>query len=264
MNERNKLLKVENVSKNFGGVQALDNVSFDVYEGEILGIVGDNGAGKSTLIKTIGGLFEDYKGSIYFNGEEKHLHSYEKAQELGIEIIYQELALVDLFSVVENIFLGKELRKPGLGKLGILDWTRMHKESAKLLKDLETTTIDLKALTEPVFTLSGGEKQAVAISRALYGKERLRLLILDEPTAALGVNKTKDILDMLKRINKALGLTMLMISHSMPDVFAICDRIIILRNGKLVGIRETESTSIDEIISFITGSKKENYESNKS
>ena len=262
MDERKKILQVENVSKNFGGTQALIDVSFDVYEGEILGLVGDNGAGKSTMIKTIGGLFADYIGSIYFEGALAKIHSYDAAKKLGIEIIYQELALVELFSVVENIFLGKELRKPGLGKIGIVDWNKMQKESMRLLKDLEVSTLDPKSLSEPVFTLSGGEKQAVALSRALYQKEKLKLLILDEPTAALGVNKTQDVLDMLKRLNKTLGLTMIMISHSMPDVFEICDRIVVLRNGNLVGIREKKSTSVDEIVSFITGSKKEKYENN--
>ncbi len=262
MEETNALLQLKNIYKNFGGVQALSDVSFDVSKGEIIGLVGDNGAGKSTLIKAIGGLLPDYKGSIIFDGVEEHLNSYEAAKKIGIEIIYQELALIDLFSVVENIFLGKELRKSFFSKLGVLDWKSMYQESKKLLDDLEVSSLKSVALKLPVYNLSGGEKQAIAISRALYEKEKLKLLILDEPTAALGVSKTKDVLDMLKRLNKSVGLTMIIISHSMQDIFAVCDRIIVLRNGRMVGIRDRNSTTINEIISFLTGSKEENYGNN--
>ena len=262
MKNRSVFLQIRDIYKNFGGVQALVNVSLDIYKGEIVGLVGDNGAGKSTLIKVIGGLHDDYKGTIILDGIKTNINSYEKAKKLGIEIIYQELALIDLFSIVANIFLGKELFKPFLGKFGIVDWKKMLNESINLLTELEVNSINLSSLKESVYNLSGGERQAVAICRALYNKENLKLLILDEPTASLGVGRTGEVLELLKQINKILGLTMIIISHRMEDIFEICDRIIVLRNGKLVGVRDKNSTNIDEIVRFIVGGKKENNEKN--
>jgi ABC-type sugar transport system ATPase subunit len=238
MAEKNPLLTVQNLSKSFGAVKALKDVSFDVYPGEVVALVGDNGAGKSTLIKAIAGVHPPTDGKIFINGEEVHFKRPADAREAGIETVYQHLALVEELDVADNVYLGREETRGGwLGWLvGLLDRARMRSETADALSQLH---IKIPAPTMPVRSMSGGQRQAVAIGRAVtWGR---KLLILDEPTAAL---------------REEHDLTFLIISHNMQDVYRIADRIIVLRQGEHVATLNRKETTPEEIVSYITGAKE--------
>ena len=242
----NKVLDVKSVSKRFGGVQALDNVSIHLNEGEVLALAGDNGAGKSTLIKVVSGVYHPDDGDIIFNNENIQLDNPRFAREKGIETIYQDLALADNLNVGANIFLGRE---PMTTKFGvpIINRELMLSESKKVLKNLEIN-IPESSLEEPVGKLSGGQRQAVAIGRALYWNAKL--LIMDEPTAALGVPEQRNVMDLIKKL-KEQKVSIIFISHNLTDIFQASDRIVVLRRGIKAGERIISETNSDEIVKLM-------------
>ena len=242
----NKVLEVKSVSKKFGGVQALDNVSIHLNEGEVLALAGDNGAGKSTLIKVVSGVYHPDDGDIIFNNENIQLDNPRFAREKGIETIYQDLALADNLNVGANIFLGRE---PITKKMGIpvIDRELMLSESKKVLKNLEIN-IPETSLEEPVGKLSGGQRQAVAIGRALYWNAKL--LIMDEPTAALGVPEQRNVMDLIKKL-KEKNVSIIFISHNLTDIFQASDRIVVLRRGIKAGEKLIKETNSDEIVKLM-------------
>ena len=242
----NKVLEVKSVSKRFGGVQALDNVSIHLNEGEVLALAGDNGAGKSTLIKVVSGVYHPDDGDIIFNNENIQLDNPRFAREKGIETIYQDLALADNLNVGANIFLGRE---PITKKMGIpvIDRELMLFESKKILKNLEIN-IPETSLEEPVGKLSGGQRQAVAIGRALYWNAKL--LIMDEPTAALGVPEQRNVMDLIKKL-KEQNVSIIFISHNLTDIFQASDRIVVLRRGIKAGEKLIKETNSDEIVKLM-------------
>jgi len=243
------LLRVVNISKRFGGVRAVEKVSFDSWPGEIMGLVGDNGAGKSTLIKMISGVYVPEEGDIYWKGERINLTSPRNARELGIETIYQDLSLADNLEATANIFLGKELVKPILGGLlVILDKKTMFQKSKQILDQLE---IEVDSVLTPVRDLSGGQRQSVAIARAIYWDAQL--MIMDEPTAALGVKERNKVLDLVKAL-KNRGVSVIFISHNLLDIFAVTDRVVIMRRGIKAGEKITGKITEDEIIKMMIGS----------
>lgn len=240
------LLRARGISKRFGAVQALRDVDVDLYAGEVLGLVGDNGAGKSTLIKILSGVYPPDAGSIDLEGRPVRFSSPREARAAGIETIYQDLALAENLDVAGNIFLGRE---PGYGwgVLRILARRQMETASAQVLQRLE---ISLPSVRTLVRHLSGGQRQAVAISRAVYWEARI--VIMDEPTAALGVRERARVLELVRRLREQ-GKSVLLISHSMPDIFAVCDRIVVLRRGLRVGERRTAQTTEEEIVRMMMG-----------
>lgn len=250
MNQKNKnkvILKVEGISKNFGSVIALNNVSFEIYENEIVGLVGDNGAGKSTLIKIISGNFPQDKGEIYLEGSKINFKSPEDARHEGIETVYQDLSLCENLDSISNLFVGREIYKNILG-FKILQKKEMGKKTIEVLNEIG---IEIPSVKEKVEYLSGGQRQAVSLSRFVAWSKKL--VMLDEPMAALGVRETQKALTLIKRIRKEKQISIILISHNLQQIFEIVDRIIVLRHGEIVGIREKKLTNPDEIVSLITG-----------
>lgn len=240
------LLELRGISKAFGHVQALQEVDFSLYPGEVVGLVGDNGAGKSTLIKIIAGAYQPDAGTIRVNGSLVSIRNPRDAMAQGIATVYQNLALVDQRDVAANVFLGRELVR-GL----VLDRSRMLQESAQVLEDLR---IDIPSAQTPVGLLSGGQRQAVAIARAVHQERGTRLVIMDEPVAALGIEESRKVLRLITRL-KDQGRAVIVISHNLEHVFSVADRIVVLRRGRLVGIRRREETTADEIVRFIVGAE---------
>jgi simple sugar transport system ATP-binding protein len=242
------LLEVRGVSKAYGHVQALLDVSMHVDAGEIVALVGDNGAGKSTLVKMIAGAHGPDQGAILVSGEDLEFHSPLGARERGIETVYQDLALAPDLSVWANLFLGREQYVRGPGRIvGWMDKRRMR-ESARA--ELVRLQIPISDVDVAVDALSGGQRQAVAVARAVHSAPRL--VLMDEPTAALGVVETRRVEDLIRRMRHR-GCAILIVSHSLDQVFRLADRICVLRRGKEVGIRHTADTTGDEIVSMITG-----------
>jgi len=237
------LLELRGITKTFGSVQALTDVDFEVRDGEVMALVGDNGAGKSTLIKSVAGIHGIDSGEIWFDGREVTIHGPKDAAKLGIEVVYQDLALCDNLDVVQNMYLGREDH----------DWIQRLREppmeikTAETLKTLAVTTI--KSIRQPVASLSGGQRQSVAVARAVMWNSRL--VILDEPTAALGVAQTEQVLALVKRLAEQ-GLAVVLISHNLHDVFEAAHRITVLRLGRNVGIYEREKTTQQEVVQAIT------------
>ena len=237
------LLEIRKLSKTFGSVQALTEVDFQVREGEVMALVGDNGAGKSTLIKCIAGIHGYDSGEIVFDGNPVTIHGPKDAARLGIEVVYQDLALCDNLDVVQNMYLGREER----------DWLFRLKEpvmeqrTTETLRGLAVTTI--RSIRQPVASLSGGQRQSVAVAKAVQWNSRL--VILDEPTAALGVSQTEQVLQLVKRLAEQ-GLAVVLISHNLHDIFAVADRITVLRLGKNVGIYDRRTTTQQEVVHAIT------------
>jgi len=243
------LVETKNITKRFGGLTAVNNVSFGVQAGEIVAVLGDNGAGKSTLIKMISGVHQPDGGQILVRGKEVEIHSPMDALSMGIETIYQDLALAENMNVYSNIFLGREKTKKVLGLFNVMDSQYMFDESQGVLDKLN---ISIPSLRNNVRTLSGGQRQAVAISRSIYWNAKF--LIMDEPTAALGVAQQKLVLDLVKSL-KDHGLGIIIISHQMHDVFAVADRIIVMRRGEKVGDLKKIETTPDEVVNLIVGSE---------
>lgn len=242
------VLEVRNITKKFGGLTAVDNVNMQVFPGEVVGLLGDNGAGKSTLIKMVSGVYHPTAGKIFYQGAEVTIHNPMDALKMGIETIYQDLALAENLNVYSNIFLGREKLKKTLGLFNVLDHDYMHEESKKVLKRLD---IEIPSLRNKIAMLSGGQRQAVAISRSIYWDARL--LIMDEPTAALGVAEQRKVLALVQTL-KSQNVPVIIISHQMYDVFSVADRLVILRRGKKAGERLVKDTSPDEVVGLIVGS----------
>ncbi len=236
-------LELRGVSKAFGSVQALKDVDFEVRDGEVMALVGDNGAGKSTLIKSIAGIHAFDEGEVLFDGEPVHIHGPKDAARLGIEVVYQDLALCDNLDVVQNMYLGREAHDA----LQRLNEPTMERRTAETLKSLSVTTIS--SVRQTVATLSGGQRQSVAVARSVMWNSRV--VILDEPTAALGVAQTRQVLDLVRRLAEQ-GLAVVIISHNLHDVFEVADRITVLRLGRDVGVYERAKTTQQEIVGAIT------------
>ncbi len=239
------LLEVRGVSKSFGAIRALTDVSFAVEPGEVVGLMGDNGAGKSTMVKLIAGNFPPNEGEVLVDGQICHFHKPIEARAKGIEVVYQDLALADNLTAAQNVFLGREVKK-GFGPFRILDKKAMVDWSAALFAELksETRPRDL------VRKMSGGQRQAVAIARTRLSNAKL--VLMDEPTAAISVRQVAEVLELIRRM-KAQGVSVMLISHRMPDVFAVCDRVIVMRRGTKVADKTIASTSPEEITGLITG-----------
>ena len=238
------VLAVRDITKRFDAVQALDGVSLDLAEGEVVALVGDNGAGKSTLIKVIAGVIDADSGSITFNGQQVRIARPHDAQALGIATVYQDLALCENLNVVANLFLGTERHR-----FGLLRRIAMERNARDLLRSLDVRIPDIRV---PVSMLSGGQRQSVAIARALLGEPKV--VILDEPTAALGVEQTAQVLALIRRLRER-GLAVLLISHNLADVWAVSDRISVLRLGRNAGEYRTAEADQDMIVGAITGAK---------
>ena len=236
-------LELRGISKSFGSVQALADVDFEVRPGEVMALVGDNGAGKSTLVKTVAGINAPDSGEILFEGKPVHIGSPKEASRLGIEVVYQDLALCDNLDVVQNMFLGREERD----WLWRLKEPVMEQRTAETLSSLAVTTI--RSIRQPVASLSGGQRQSVAVAKAVLWNSKL--VILDEPTAALGVAQTRQVLELVKRLGQQ-GLAVVLISHNLYDVFEVANRITVLRLGRDVGVYEREKTTQQEIVQAIT------------
>ena len=237
------LLELHGISKSFGSVQALDDVDFEVRAGEVMALVGDNGAGKSTLIKCVAGTHTPDGGEIVVDGETVHIHGPKDAAKLGIEVVYQDLALCDNLDVVQNMYLGREARN----WFQRLNEGVMEAKTAETMKSLSVTTI--RSIRQPVATLSGGQRQSVAVARAVMWNSKL--VILDEPTAALGVAQTQQVLELVERLAHQ-GLAVVLISHNLHDIFAVADRITVLRLGRNVAVYERASTTQQEVVEAIT------------
>ncbi len=235
------LLEMKNISINFGGIKAVDDVSIHLMPGEVVGLLGHNGAGKSTLIKILAGAYAKDEGEIYVDGKRVQIDNPRDAREHNIETIYQTLALSDNLDAASNLFLGREI----VTKFGLLDDTAMEAESRKIMARLNP---NFKRFSEPVRKLSGGQRQSVAIARAVYFNARI--LIMDEPTAALGVHETQMVADLIKEL-KQQGLGIFLISHDTREMMDLCDRVSVMKNGALIGTERVEDVTEDDILSMI-------------
>jgi len=242
-------LETRDITKRFGGLVAVDRVSMGVRPGEALALLGDNGAGKSTLIKMVSGVYRPDGGEIVIEGKAARIESPMDALALGIETIYQDLALAENLDVGANIFLGRERMKRRLGVLRVLDDASMAAEAKKVLDRLD---IHIPSLRSTIRTLSGGQRQAVAISRSIYWDAKV--LIMDEPTAALGIAEQRKVLNLVRTL-KDQGLGIILISHQMYDVFEVADRLVVMRRGVKVGERLVKETTPDEVVGLIVGSE---------
>ena len=236
------LLQLRGITKSYGSVQALTDVDFECRAGEVMALVGDNGAGKSTLIKCIAGTHSADSGQILFEGREVQIHGPKDAGRLGIEVVYQDLALCDNLDVVQNMYLGREVNR-----FQILNEAAMEQHTSQTMKSLAVTTIS--SVRQTVATLSGGQRQSVAVARAVMWNSKL--VILDEPTAALGVAQTEQVLALVRRLGEQ-GLGVVLISHNLHDVFETADRITVLRLGRDIGVFDRKATTQQEIVEAIT------------
>lgn len=241
------LLEVRNLSKSFGPVQALKELSMSVMPGEVVALAGDNGAGKTTLIKTISGVFQPTGGEIRLKGRPVTFASPQEARERGIETIYQDLALADNLSIGANIFLGREPMTRAFGIIPVLDRKKMAEAARDTMARLD---FHVSRLDAPVSNFSGGQRQAVAIGRAVYWNAQI--LIMDEPTAALGVPEQRKVIELIHQL-KAQGRGVIFISHNLQDIFAVSDRIIVMRRGILAGERQISDTTHDEVVKLMIG-----------
>ena len=239
------LLRLKDIAKNFGAIEAVRGVDLEIAPGEVVGLMGDNGAGKSTLVKIISGNFAQSAGTIEMEGEVVTFHRPMDARDVGIEVVYQDLAIADNLTAADNVFLGRELKK-GWGPFRTLDKKAMIARSAELFEELksETRPRDL------VRKMSGGQRQAVAIARTRLSQARL--VLMDEPTAAISVRQVAEVLNLIRRM-KAQGVAIILVSHRMPDVFEVCDRIVVVRRGSKVADKMTRDTSPEEVTGLITG-----------
>jgi ABC-type sugar transport system ATPase subunit len=243
-----EVLSLKGISKRYGGVQALTDVSFAIRDGEVLGLVGDNGAGKSTLIKVLAGAHQPTEGHIDIDGEPQEFHNPSDATAAGITTVYQDLALVLHRDVPSNFFLGRELTAAGIkGRLGWLDREEMRRQTATQIERLHVRLPKLSALAGD---LSGGQRQGLAIARAAAWCQRL--LLLDEPTSALGVEQQHEVLELILRIKES-GRSVILISHQMPHIIQVCDRVVVLRLGRVAATLEREDLTPENLVGYITG-----------
>ena len=242
------LLEARRIVKSFGRVQALRGANLTVYPQEVVALVGDNGAGKSTLVKTVVGVHPPDSGEIVFNGSPVQIHTPHDARDLGIETVFQDLALAPEIDPAANMFLGREVMRPGLlGKLGFLDKASMRRRSDDAFKNLGVRIQDTSA---PVANMSGGQRQGIAISRAVTWASKV--VFMDEPRAALGVVQTRNVLDQIRRVREQ-GLSIVLISHNMPEVFEVSDRIEVLRLGQRVASLRPREVSMEDVVAAMTG-----------
>jgi D-xylose transport system ATP-binding protein len=238
-------LRLRGISKTFGAVRALSKIDFEVYDGEVVGLVGDNGAGKSTLIKVIAGVGPADEGEIFIEGRQVSLNSPQAATRLGIETVYQDLALCDNLDVIANLNLGREQISP----LRILKETEMEKKGLEVLRTLDVKIPSVRTL---VASLSGGQRQSIAVAKSIL--RNARVVLLDEPTAALGVAQTAQVLNLIRRLREQ-GLAVVVISHNLADVFEVVDRVIVLRLGKRVAEFSVKNTTPEQVVAAITGAE---------
>jgi simple sugar transport system ATP-binding protein len=239
------LLELKGVSRHFGAIHALNDVTLSLEPGEVLGLMGDNGAGKSTLVKVIAGNFPPTHGEMLIDGKPVHFTRPVDARARGIEVVYQDLALCDNLTAAANVFLGRELRV-GFGPIRILDHATMYRRAGELFKQLKSETRPRDLVRQ----MSGGQRQAVAIARTRLSEARL--VLMDEPTAAISVRQVAEVLELIKRLSEH-GIAVILISHRMPDVFAVAQRVVVMRRGRKVADKKTEASSPEEVTGLITG-----------
>ncbi|MGX7826790.1 ATP-binding cassette domain-containing protein [Actinokineospora sp. 24-640] len=239
------ILEISGLNKSFGPVHVLHDVDFTVRAGEVTALVGDNGAGKSTLVKCVAGIYPTDSGEVRFAGEPVHIHGPREASDLGIEVVYQDLALADNLDIVQNMFLGRER-----GGAWLLDEAAMEKAARETLASLSVRTV--KSVRTPVASLSGGQRQTVAIAKAVLWESKV--VLLDEPTAALGVAQTRQVLDLVRRLAEQ-GLGVVLISHNMADVFEVADRIATLYLGRMVAEVPTRDVTHAQVVELITAGR---------
>jgi simple sugar transport system ATP-binding protein len=239
------ILELENISKHFGAIQAVNDVSLTLEPGEVVGLMGDNGAGKSTLVKIIAGDFRPSHGAMRMEGRELVLHRPIEAQQHGIEIVHQDLALCDNLTAAANVFLGREMRK-GPGPFKVLDYTSMYRRAGEIFTELKSETRPRDLVRQ----MSGGQRQAVAIARTRLSQAKI--ILMDEPTAAISVRQVAEVLSLIQRLRDG-GIAVVLISHRMPDVFTVSDRIVVLRRGRKVADKAIIKSSPEEITGLITG-----------
>jgi len=245
--KREAILELTGIYKRFGPVHALDGADFTLYPSEIVGLVGDNGAGKSTLIKIMSGVFAPDRGEIRFEGRRVVLTSPLAARSLGVETVFQDLAVVAEMDVESNLFLGREITGKHLWNRWLLNKRAMRREAAE---DIASLQVGLTSVRQEVGLLSGGQRQSVAVARAIsWGR---KVVIMDEPTAALGVRETEGVIQLVKRIRER-GIAVVLISHNMPQVFDVTDRIVVLRHGRVAGTLATRDASVNDVVTLITG-----------
>jgi simple sugar transport system ATP-binding protein len=242
------LLEARGLSRSFGHVRALDNASFDVNAGEVVALIGDNGAGKSTMVKAMTGNLEVDAGELLFDGKPVEITSPHQASEMGMEVVYQDLALAPHLNPVQNMFLGREIPRKGLlGRLGFMDEKKMRVQAEAGFKELGGT---VRSFTAQVGSMSGGQRQQIAIVRAIAWANRI--VFLDEPTAALGVVQTKNVLDTIRRVRDK-GIAVVLISHSMPHVLEVADRIQVMRLGTRIATFPNKDTTVEQLVGAMTG-----------
>lgn len=243
------ILELANISRNFGAIQALNDVSFTLEAGEVVGLMGDNGAGKSTLVKMIAGNFRPSHGTMRMEGHELILHRPVDARRHGIEIVHQDLALCNNLTAAANVFLGRELSR-NIGPMKVLDYATMYKRAGQIFAELKSETRPRDLVQQ----MSGGQRQAVAIARTRLTNPKI--VLMDEPTAAISVRQVAEVLNLIRRLRDQ-GIVVVLISHRMPDVFDVADRVIVLRRGSKVADKRISQTSPEEITGLITGAIKQ-------
>ena len=239
------VLELEGISKHYGAITALTDISLTLQAGEVVGLVGDNGAGKTTLVKIIAGNFHPSEGQSRLSGQAVELHGPKDARSKGIEIVYQDLALCDNLSAAENVFLGRELKR-AIGPFKLIDYGAMYVRAAELFKELKSETRPRDLVKQ----MSGGQRQAVAIARTRLADAKI--VLMDEPTAAISVRQVAEVLELIRRL-KHQNIAVILISHRMRDVFAVCDRVVVMRRGTKVADKEIAISSPEEVTGLITG-----------
>jgi simple sugar transport system ATP-binding protein len=239
------VLELTNISKHFGAIQAVNDVSLSIEAGQVVGLMGDNGAGKSTLVKMIAGNFPPSHGTMQMDGKELILHKPVEARQHGIEIVHQDLALCNNLTAAANVYLGRELRR-GVGPLRILDYASMYKRAGQIFAELKSETRPRDLVKQ----MSGGQRQAVAIARTMLSQAKI--VLMDEPTAAISVRQVAEVLNLIRHLRDQ-GIAVVLISHRMPDVFDVADRVIVMRRGRKVADKTIASSSPEEVTGLITG-----------